>query len=128
MSDALKFIKGIDYPSNIRPTDTKRPGSHRRVEYIPMNAVFLETYVAVPFIKLLLLSLRLTELHTQWRWRDLNPRPSPCKGAALPLSYIPRIAWLVGLTGFEPVTPALSAQCSNQLSYKPGGVPSTTEQ
>jgi hypothetical protein len=26
---------------------------------------------------------------------------------------------LVGLTGFEPVTPALSAQCSNQLSYKP---------
>lgn len=28
---------------------------------------------------------------SQWRWRDLNPRPSPCKGAALPLSYIPRI-------------------------------------
>jgi hypothetical protein len=27
----------------------------------------------------------------------------------------------VGLTGFEPVTPALSAQCSNQLSYKPRG-------
>ena len=25
----------------------------------------------------------------------------------------------VGLTGLEPVTPALSAQCSNQLSYKP---------
>ena len=25
----------------------------------------------------------------------------------------------MGLTGFEPVTPALSAQCSNQLSYKP---------
>ena len=25
----------------------------------------------------------------------------------------------VGLTGFEPVTPALSAQCSNQLSYRP---------
>ena len=27
---------------------------------------------------------------------------------------------VVGLTGFEPVTPALSAQCSNQLSYRPG--------
>ncbi len=26
---------------------------------------------------------------------------------------------LVGLTGFEPVTPVLSGLCSNQLSYKP---------
>ena len=25
----------------------------------------------------------------------------------------------VGLTGLEPVTPALSAQCSNRLSYRP---------
>ena len=28
---------------------------------------------------------------------------------------------MVGLTGLEPVTPALSRQCSNQLSYRPGG-------
>jgi hypothetical protein len=34
----------------------------------------------------------------------------------------------VGLTGFEPVTPALSAQCSNQLSYKPGEQPLITEE
>lgn len=26
---------------------------------------------------------------------------------------------LMGLTGLEPVTPALSTQCSNQLSYAP---------
>ncbi len=26
---------------------------------------------------------------------------------------------LMGLTGLEPVTPALSTQCSNQLSYRP---------
>jgi hypothetical protein len=26
---------------------------------------------------------------------------------------------LVGLSGFEPLTPALSAQCSNRLSYRP---------
>ena len=26
---------------------------------------------------------------------------------------------LMGLSGFEPLTPALSAQCSNQLSYRP---------
>jgi hypothetical protein len=25
----------------------------------------------------------------------------------------------MGLSGFEPLTPALSAQCSNQLSYRP---------
>ena len=34
---------------------------------------------------------------------------------------------MVGLTGLEPVTPALSRRCSNQLSYKPidaaGGLP-----
>ena len=60
-------------------------------------------------------------LHTQWRWRDLNPRPSPCKGAALPLSYIPerRLIIQVGLTGLEPVTPVLSGLCSNHLSYRP---------
>ena len=40
------------------------------------------------------------------------------KAALSQLSYIPFLG-VVGLTGFEPVTPALSAQCSNQLSYKP---------
>ena len=41
------------------------------------------------------------------------------KAALSHLSYIPRFSREVGLTGFEPVTPALSAQCSNQLSYRP---------
>jgi hypothetical protein len=42
------------------------------------------------------------------------------KAALSQLSYIPfATTRVVGLTGFEPVTPALSAQCSNQLSYKP---------
>ncbi len=40
------------------------------------------------------------------------------KAALSQLSYIPYLG-VVGLTGFEPVTPALSAQCSNQLSYRP---------
>ena len=35
------------------------------------------------------------------------------------LSYIPIQSYLVGITGLEPVTPALSAQCSNHLSYTP---------
>ena len=40
------------------------------------------------------------------------------------LSYTPKTGisnWksLVGLVGLEPTTPALSTQCSNQLSYRP---------
>ena len=31
---------------------------------------------------------------------------------------------VVGLTGFEPVTPRLSSVCSNQLSYRPEIPPS----
>ena len=31
----------------------------------------------------------------------------------------PRWSKMVGLTGFEPVTPRLSSVCSNQLSYRP---------
>ena len=30
---------------------------------------------------------------------------------------------MVGLVGLEPTTPALSRRCSNQLSYRPSGVP-----
>ena len=30
---------------------------------------------------------------------------------------------MVGLIGLEPMTPALSRRCSNQLSYRPSGVP-----
>jgi hypothetical protein len=44
------------------------------------------------------------------------------KAALSQLSYIPDQGQ-VGLTGFEPVTPALSAQCSNQLSYRPVTIP-----
>ena len=47
-----------------------------------------------------------------------TPDPRLAKAVLSQLSYIP-IRGGVGLTGFEPVTPALSAQCSNQLSYKP---------
>jgi hypothetical protein len=40
------------------------------------------------------------------------------------LSYTPQKLFrsrtmLVGLVGLEPTTPALSTQCSNQLSYRP---------
>ena len=103
--------------------------THRRVAKGPdFLRCILGFYVCVPFNKFLFTPI-ITYSRTQWRWRDLNPRPSPCKGAALPLSYIPRTCHgLVGLTGFEPVTPALSAQCSNQLSYKPASLTLTTEE
>ena len=60
-----------------------------------------------------------------------NRRPPACKAGALPAELIPLIEAkqknpalhaderLVGLVGLEPTTPALSTQCSNQLSYRP---------
>ena len=35
-----------------------------------------------------------------------------------------KVGWssMVGLIGLEPMTPALSRRCSNQLSYRPIGV------
>ena len=67
----------------------------------------------------------------------LEPRPPPCKGGALPAELHPRTSYArfftlailrtVGLTGFEPLTPALSAQCSNQLSYRPAIIYIITE-
>ena len=57
-----------------------------------------------------------------------NRRPPACKAGALPAELIPQESHcrvtrgpqhLVGLVGFEPTTPALSTQCSNQLSYRP---------
>ena len=57
-----------------------------------------------------------------------NRRPPACKAGALPAELIPQephcrlclgLQHLVGLVGFEPTTPALSTQCSNQLSYRP---------
>ena len=53
-----------------------------------------------------------------------NRRPPACKAGALPAELIPQDSKffnpdLVGLVGLEPTTPALSTQCSNQLSYRP---------
>ena len=33
---------------------------------------------------------------------------------------------MVGLIGLEPMTPALSRRCSNQLSYRPAGMVEVT--
>ena len=52
-----------------------------------------------------------------------TPDPRLAKAVLSQLSYIPILGGGVGLTGFEPVTPALSAQCSNQLSYRPSSFP-----
>ena len=59
-----------------------------------------------------------------WRMTGSNRRPPACKAGALPAELIPQDSYhldpdLVGLVGLEPTTPALSTQCSNQLSYRP---------
>ena len=66
-------------------------------------------------------------VHSWWRMTGSNRRPPACKAGALPAELIPRDSSpdvgvpevLVGLVGLEPTTPALSTQCSNQLSYRP---------
>lgn len=58
-----------------------------------------------------------------WRRWGSNPRPLECKSSALPAELHPQSLVkdqiMVGLSGLEPLTPALSERCSNQLSYKP---------
>src|SRR5215211_1606422 len=120
------LILFFKYCSSGRHKTTRHTPPGRDNDLTSCGAFFL-VYVSVPFNKFSVTPIITYYLQTQWRWRDLNPRPSPCKGAALPLSYIPRPCCPecrggVGLTGFEPVTPALSAQCSNQLSYKPASL------
>ena len=48
--------------------------------------------------------------------RDRTADPLLAKQVLSQLSYRPS---KMGPSGFEPLTPALSAQCSNQLSYGP---------
>ena len=59
-------------------------------------------------------------LRNWWSRSDLNRRPPPCKGGALPAELLPQSAGsLVGLGGFEPPASRLSGVRSNQLSYRP---------
>lgn len=60
--------------------------------------------------------------------RDLNPQHPLCRRGTLPVELSGHLGWTrrvkgtswsnVHSQGFEPQTSALSAQCSNQLSYK----------
>ena len=46
-----------------------------------------------------------------------TPDPLLAKETLCQLSYVPEpVAWMVGVSGLEPETSALSGQCSNQLS------------
>ena len=63
------------------------------------------------------LTLRCVICRRWWRRGDSNFCPSRCKGDALPTELRPLAAGnVVGVSGLEPETSALSGQCSNQLS------------
>ena len=51
-------------------------------------------------------------------------RTVACKVSPVGVAFVWRFRRVVGLIGLEPMTPALSRRCSNQLSYRPVGVPS----
>lgn len=44
----------------------------------------------------------------------------PLRSSGINQFYTPIGHQMVGLNGLEPLTPALSRRCSNQLSYRPG--------
>ena len=59
----------------------------------------------------------------------LAPRSLALTGVRsnLEISVNSMISEVVGLTGLEPVTPRLSSACSNQLSYKPDLIGSSSK-
>ena len=79
-------------------------------------------YCSEPAIIAFFDAINSDSLESWWRMTGSNRRPPACKAGALPAELIPLgfcIGSLVGLVGLEPTTPALSTQCSNQLSYRP---------
>ena len=58
-------------------------------------------------------SVRGEAFYSLSRWRDLNPRPLPYQGSALPLSYIGNIRlFLERKTGLKPAALSLEGWCS----------------
>ena len=96
---SLDFIK---YLAGYRDKTTQRSPPGRKTTFI-IRWIFWN-YVFVLFNKLLLLSVTT---NSQWRWRDLNPRPSRCKRAALPLSYIPKTSLVSGLDRIRTCDPCV---------------------
>jgi hypothetical protein len=78
------------------------------------SQIYIKSYYLLRQRNLLMVELRRIELLTPC----LQSRCSPSWATApkvLPLYS----GSMVGPSGFEPLTPALSARCSNQLSYRP---------
>src|SRR5687768_3141382 len=53
--------------------------------------------------------------------------PDRCSVQLRNSCYNSSVSEVVGLTGLEPVTPRLSSACSNQLSYKPDLIGSSSK-
>ena len=104
---------------HIRFLETIRPGTHRRVGKRPFDKrCNFWVYVCVPFNKFSL-TPKLTST-TSVEMAGFEPATFALQTRCSPTELHPQdFLGLVGLTGFEPVTPVLSGLCSNQLSYKP---------
>jgi hypothetical protein len=101
-----RWIKGTAHPSIFGLQTQSDPAHTAGSLKNPSNAVPISCYVCFWFNKFSKYSVYCV-MPTQWRWRDLNPRPSPCKGAALPLSYIPRNFLVSGLDRIRTCDPCV---------------------
>ena len=105
------------------PVFANKAASHTSSTYSSSSLSYSVLNVPNPLYFSLLTSLPLTSLHLT---SLLFPRTSALPTSPIHFSCVrwqtlatPSACHPVGLRGLEPRTPALSAQCSNRLSYRP---------
>ena len=66
---------------------------------------------------------KIADCSTQYT--DVKEQVIPFRNQPTSYPVLRKVFAMVGLTGLEPVTPALSRRCSNQLSYRPDTIRGT---
>ena len=92
---------------------------HARLTACPFLPNFFGSHFFLSFIPMMFLSLKLSPTMQLSKNHELLTCRQPFSLLLSRHCFRTSIGGLVGLTGLEPVTPALSRRCSNQLSYRP---------
>ena len=113
---SIKHIGHTSTYSISRDNSTRQTPPGRKKTFSKRCTIWL--YVCLPINKFSL-APKLTPT-TSVEMAGFEPATFALQRRCSPTELHPQeFLGLVGLTGFEPVTPVLSGLCSNQLSYKP---------
>ena len=113
---SIKCIGHTSTYSVFRDNSTRHTPPGRKKTFAKRCTIWL--YVCLPINKFSL-TPKLTST-TSVEMAGFEPATFALQRRCSPTELHPQeFLGLVGLTGFEPVTPVLSGLCSNQLSYKP---------